>query len=148
MIPGLFPTPEAAAMKGFPAAHCRVLAVTLDGEDGFVVLDTGPADYRYLYGGTVKRVDGGWRGGIDSNGGAVGWTVTDPERELGVVAAWDEAPRGADAVRVAWRAEEREAPVENGVYLATWWREPSPEDEWPRVTAFRIDGRWVPASKT
>lgn len=104
MAPDLFPTPEAAAMQGFPAAHCRVLAVELDGKDGFVVLDTGPAEYRYLYGGTVERVEGGWTGGIDGNGGAAGWTLTDREREVGVVALWDEAPAGADAVRVTWRS--------------------------------------------
>jgi hypothetical protein len=79
MATDTFPTPEAAAMEGFPAAHCRVLAVDLNGEDGFVVLDTGPEDYRYLYGGTVKRVDGGWVGGCDGNGGAVGSTLTDRE---------------------------------------------------------------------
>lgn len=131
-------------MQGFPAAHCRVLAVELDGKDGFVVLDTGPTAYRYLYGGTVKRVEGGWTGGIDGNG-AVGWTLTDWEREVGVVALWDEAPPGAGAVRVAWQAGEREAPVRNGVYLVTWWRVPNPQGLWPLVTAFYIDGQWVPA---
>ena len=137
-----FPTPEAAAMQGFPAAHCRVLAVDLDGKDGFVVLDTGPADYRYLYGGTVEYVEGGWVGGCDGNGGAVGWTLTDSERDVGVVALWDDAP--PDAVRVAWRGQEREAPVRNGVYLVTWWREPDPMNAWPHVIAFRSGGQWVP----
>ncbi len=129
-------------MQGFPAAHCRVLAVAVDGDAGFVVLDTGPAEYRYLYGGTVGRVDGGWHGGIDGNGGGVGWTRTDEASALGVVALWDEAPAGADAVRAVWRQEEREAPVEHGVYLFTWWREPSPDDTLPRVVAFRIGGQW------
>jgi hypothetical protein len=132
-------------MEGFPAAHCRVLAVEVDGKDGFVVLDTGPAEYRYLYSGTVERVEGGWIGGIDSNGGGVRWTLTDGERDLGVVALSDEAPPGADAVRVTWRGHERQAPVRNGVYLVTWWREPYPEGAWPQVTAFRIGGRWVAA---
>lgn len=133
-------------MQGFPAAHCRVVAVSVDGDDGFVVLDTGPATYRYLYGGTVQRVAGGWRDAISSNGGAVGWTLTDEARDLGVVAIWDEAPPGADAVRAAWGAEEREAPVQDGVYLVTWWRVPYPEGPLPRVTAFRIGGRWVAAA--
>jgi len=145
MAPDPYPTPEAAAMQGFPAAHCRVLAVAVDGDDAFVVLDTGPAQYRYLYGGTVKRIGGGWHPGIDGNGGAVGWTLTDDARELGVVAFWDEAPPGADAVRVAWGSEEREAPVRSGVYLVTWWRAPNPAGPWPRVAAFRIGGRWVAA---
>ncbi len=145
MATDTFPTPEAAAMQGFPVAHCRVLAVDLSGEDGFAVLDTGPEDYRYLYAGTVKCVDGGWVGGSDGNGGTVGWTLTDREREVGVVALWDEAPPGADAVRVVWRGEVREAPVRDGVYLVTWWREPDPKDARPRVASFRIGGRWVPA---
>jgi len=130
-------------MQGFPAAHCRVVAVALDDKDGFVVLDTGTAEYRYLYGGTVERLNGGWRGGVDGNGGAVGWTRTEAEHELGVVAIWDEAPSGADSVRVTWRGEVREAPVRNGVYLLTWWRESYPEDDWPRVTAFRVGDRWM-----
>ena len=72
-------------MQGFPRAHCRVLAVEIDWKDGFVLVDTGPAEYRYLYGGTVEQLAGGWCGGIDSNGGGVGWTVTNDAREVGVV---------------------------------------------------------------
>ena len=139
----LFPTPEEAALEGFPPAHCRVLAVEVDGKDGFVLLDTGPAEYRYLYGGTVERLAGGWCDGIDSNGGGVGWTLTDDAREVGVVAVCGEAPHAADAVRVEWRGERREPLVRNGVYLVAWWREPSPEGDWPQVTAFRIGGDWV-----
>jgi hypothetical protein len=82
MASELFPTPEAAAMQGFHPTHCRVIAADVDGDDGFVMLDTGPAEYRYLYSGTVRRVEGGWEGGADSNGGGVGafqtrgrWTV-------------------------------------------------------------------------
>lgn len=135
-------------MQGFPAAHCRVLAVDTDGTHGFVVLDTGSAEHRYLYGGTVERMDGGWVGGCDGNGGAVGWTLTDSEHDVGVVALWDEAPPGADAVRVAWRGEERETPVRNGAYLVTWWREPDPKNALPRVTAFRVNGRWAPKADT
>lgn len=133
-------------MAGFPAAHCRVLAVDLDGKDAFVVLDTGPAGYRYLYGGTVERTEGGWVGGCDGNGGAVGWTLTDSDRRLGVVALWDDAPPGADAVRVKWRDDERDEAVRNGVYLVTWSRETDPKLSLPRVIAFRVGGRWLPAS--
>ena len=141
----VFPTLETAAMAGFPAAHCRVLAVEGDGDDGFVMLDTGPSDYPYLYAGTVRRQHGGWRGGSDSHGGGVGWTLTDWDRDLGVAHLCHEAPAGADAVRVFWCGEERDVPVRNGVYLATWWREPNPEGELPRVAALRIGGRWTPA---
>jgi len=41
MTTQIFATPEAAAMQGFPAGHCRVVAVSVDGDDGFVVRDTG-----------------------------------------------------------------------------------------------------------
>ena len=132
-------------MEGFPTAHCRVLAVEVHGDDAFFMLDTGPPEYCYLYGGTVKREAGGWGGAHDSNGGGVGWTLTDWEQDVGVVHLCDEAPPGIDAVRVAWRSEVREVPVRNGVYLAVWWREPSPEVEWPRATAFRVGGHWLAA---
>lgn len=131
-------------MQGFPPAHCRVVAIEVDGKDGFVLLDTGPAEYRYLYGGTVERLAGGWRCGIDSNGGGVGWTLTDDDRDVGVVAVCGEAPSTAVAVRVEWRGESREALIQNGVYLLTWWREPYPEDDWPEITAFRIGDAWLP----
>ena len=108
MSPELFPTPEAAAMQGFPPAYCRVLAVEVNGNDGFVLLDTGPAEYRYLYGGTVERLAGGWCGGIDSNGAGVGWTLTDDHAEVGVVAACGEAPSpAAAAVRGMARRDQR-----------------------------------------
>jgi hypothetical protein len=140
-LPG-FDTPEAAAMEGFPPAYVRIVAMAQDGDDAFVVLDTGPAAYRYLYAGTVHRDGGRWYGGIDGNA-VGGWTVTDQDAELGVVTLWDEAPPDADAVRVRWRGEEREVPVTHGVYLAVWWREPWPEDSWPAVAAFRVGDQWV-----
>jgi hypothetical protein len=143
----LFPTPEDAAMHGFPRAHCQVVAVEVDGKDGFVLLDTGPAEYRYLYGGTVQRLAGGWCGGIDSNGGGVRWTRTDDEGDVGVIAVCGEAPSDAVAVRVEWRGEIRETPIRNGVYLLTWWREPYPERDWPEVTAFRVGNAWLPPSQ-
>ena len=134
-------------MSGFPSAHCRVLAVDVDGKDGYVVLDTGPAEYVYLYSGTVERIEGGWIGRSDGNCGGVGWRRTDDERGLGVVALLLEAPPGTDAVRTMWRGHERESLVRNGVYLLTWWHEPWPDDSWPHVTAFRTGRRWVDASE-
>lgn len=107
MHPNLFPTPEAAAMERSPAAYCRVLAVAVDGDDGFVMLDTGPRECRYLYGGSVKRLAGGWCGLSDSNGGGTGWTRTDPDHDLGVVHICNEAPADADIVCVSWRGELR-----------------------------------------
>jgi hypothetical protein len=140
-------TPEAAAMDGFPAEHCRVLAVDVDGDDAFVMLDTGPADYLYLYGGTVFRDSDGWHSGGDSNGVGIGWRRTVADTGLGVVHASGEAPLGADAVRIAWRGTEREGAIRNGIYLMTWWREPYDEAPGPCVLGFRIDGKWTPAPR-
>jgi hypothetical protein len=130
-------------MEGFPAAHVRVIATAQEGDHAFVVLDTGAAGAPYLYGGTVHRIAGRWHGGSDSNGGAVSWSRTDEEGELGVVTLWDEAPSGAEAVRVRWRDTEREVPVHFGGFLAAWWREPWPEDAWPKVVAFRVGDQWI-----
>jgi len=73
----------------------------------------------------------------------VGWTVTDGDRGLGVVTIWDEAPAGAEAARVRWRSVERDVPVNAGGFLAAWWREQYPEDEWPTLVAFRVSGHWI-----
>jgi hypothetical protein len=146
MPPRFFPTPEDAAMEGLPPEHCRVLAMQVDGKDGYVLLDTGPPEYVYLYGGTVECFDEGWCGGCDSNGGGVGWTRTDDQTDVGVVAVSGEAPPLAVAVRVDWRGERRDVPVQNGVYLVTWWREPFPDGDWPQLVAFRIDDNWRPVS--
>jgi hypothetical protein len=130
-------------LQGFPEAHCRVLAVDRDDHAAYFILDTGPVGYRYLYSGTVERHDDGWHPGIDSNGGGIGWTRIGTHGELGVVAIRGEAPAGAGAVRAEWRGQLKEALVQNGVVLLTWWREPYPED-WPAIVAFRVADRWLP----
>ena len=138
-----FDTPELAAMLGFPAAHVHVMAVAQDGDDAFVVLDTGSPGAPYLYGGTVHRIAGRWEGGTDHNGSGAGWTVTDSEQALGVVTIWDETPAGAELARVRWQGVERDVPVNAGVFLAAWWREPFPKEEWPTLVGFRVNGRWI-----
>ena len=137
----LHPTPREAALSGFPPEHCRVAAAAEQGDDAYVLLDTGPAGHPYLYGVSVTRVEGGWRDGTSGNG--PGWTLAESEGELGTATAWGEAPYGADRVRVAFRGDAREVPVENGVYLAAWWRVPGTGDL-PSVLAFRVRGTWVP----
>ncbi|MBB4634224.1 hypothetical protein [Longimicrobium terrae] len=137
-----FATPQEAAMSGFSARHCRVVAMAVDGDDAYVVIDTGSDGFSYLYGGTAQREADGWRDGNSGNGD--GWMSTDPERDLGVLTVWDEAPAGCDAVRVQWRGETREAAVHDGAYLVAWFKVACPEDSWPSVTSFRIGGRWVP----
>lgn len=135
-----FASPEAAAASGFPAEHCRVAVSAAEGDDAFVVLDADASGGGYLYGVDVHRHDDGWEAGSSANG--PGWTLTDPERELGTLVIWGDAPDGADAVRVEWSGETREAAVEGGVYLLAWWRVPSPET-FPREVAFRVRGEWV-----
>ena len=141
----VFPTPEAAAMSGFPAEHCRVLVRATEGNAAFVVLDTGPAEYRYLYGGTAERVAGGWTDGTSSNGLSAGWKLTDREGDRGVAYIYDEAPSGADRARAALGADVQEAPVRHGIYLVTWWGVPADETRTTAPVAFRIGGEWVPA---
>ena len=127
-------------MSGFPAGHCRVVACEVDGDDAYVLLNTGSAEHPYLYGGTARREGGGWRDGTSGNGG--GWTRTDADDEVGVLSLWDIAPAGADAARVRWGDDVREVRVRDGAFLATWWRVPFPVDSWPEVVAFRIGGEW------
>jgi hypothetical protein len=133
-------------MAGFPAAHCRVLASAAEGDAAYVVMDTGPVEYRYLYGGTAERVEGGWTDGTSSNGPSAGWTCTDHEGQLGVAYVYDEAPDGADRVRVAFGTELQEAEVISGIYLAVWWHVPSDDARTPVATAFRVAGEWMPAN--
>ena len=137
-----FATPEAAAMDGFPTAHCRVAAAVTEGDDGVVVLDTGAPGQPYLYAVAVWREGGRWYEGSSGNG--MGWTLVDAERNLGTLAAWDYAPVGADYVRIALREELPEIPVVGAVYLTAWWRVSCPEDDWPRAVAFREGGVWIP----
>ena len=137
-------TPESAAMASFPAAHCRVVASAVDGDDAYVVLDTGPGDYRYLYGVSAVREAGGWWDGTGGNGPAAGWTLADEARELGTAYVYGEAPAGATHVRCTLGAEAREAPVVDGVYLVAWWRVPA-DAPMPTLTAFEVGGAWTPA---
>ncbi len=130
-------------MDAFPGIPCRVVASVADGDDAYVLVDTTPDRQPYLYGACVARQDGGWVEGSSGNG--PGWTRTDEEQGLGTATVWGEAPKGAVRVRVSFGGDVREAPVANGVYLVAWWRVPAPGADCPRVNAFRIDGRWVPA---
>jgi hypothetical protein len=141
MPPLTFPTPEEAAMDGFPATACRVAAVASEGDDAYVVVDTGPPGHPYLCGVSARRENGGWVEGTSGSG--PGWTLTDGEHELGTATVWGEAPAGAVRVRAAYLGDVRERPVAGGVYLVAWWRVPSPTDAHPRVEAFRIGGKWV-----
>ena len=140
-----FESPEIAILYEFPGAPCRVAAIATEGDEGYAVVDVGAAGQPYLYGIAVARRGGGWEAGTDGNG--PGWTLTDPARDLGTATAWGEAPEGTVRVRATLAGDTREVPVARGVYLVAWWRVPCPAAAEPRVDAFRIGDRWVPASR-
>jgi hypothetical protein len=127
-----------AAQASFPAEFCRIVATSENGDAGYVLFDTGPIEYPYLYGVNFERRNGRWSEGNSSNGS--GWSHVGPDPDLGTVTTWGEAPPGADMVRVEFQGQVREEQVSNGVYFAAWWRVPC---DGAQVIAFRIDGAWV-----
>jgi hypothetical protein len=133
---------DDAAMNLFPARHCRVVAARVEGDDAFVLLDTGSTGQPYLYGVNCRRQDGRWF--EMSSGNGPGWALSDEERRLGTWSAWDEAPAHADLVRIEFNGQVVEERVVEGAYLAVWWRQPEPDGAEPRAIAFRIKGDWVP----
>lgn len=138
-----FDSPEDAAMYGFPARYCRVVASRTHGDDAYVLLDTGPSGHPYLYGVFCSGHEGRWRGAGSGNGPA--WETTDLDRQLGTPVVWGElpVPAGADRVRLEFQGDVVEEPVIEGMYLAAWWRVPCPEFDWPDVVGLRIDGGWT-----
>ena len=139
-MPG-FDTPDGAAMTGFPAKYCRVVATRVEGDHAYVLLDTGPPAQPYLYAVNCKRQDGRWFEGASGNG--PGWSLSDEAKRLGTWSVWGEAPTDADVVRVEFHDQLVEERVTSGVYLAVWWRQPEPDGVGPRVIAFRIKGDWI-----
>jgi hypothetical protein len=135
-----FDSPEGAAMTGFPAKYCRPVAARLHGDDAYVLLNAGSDTQPYLYGVNCRRKDGRWFDGGSAN--APGWQHSGDDPELGTLAFWDDAPLGADLVRVEFDGRVVEEPVVDRAFLVVWWRVPAPA-EWPRARAFRIAGRWT-----
>lgn len=133
-------------MGGFPEAYCRVVATRVQGDDAYVLLDTGSPGHAYLYGVNCSRLDGRWS--ETSSGNGPGWSLTDADRELGTLSLWGDTPADTDLVNVQFNGEQREEPVHGGAFLAVWWRQPCPGPgrEWPRATAFRARGDWMPAT--
>jgi hypothetical protein len=130
-------------MFGFPERYCRVVASIIEGDDAFVLLDTGSDGRAYLYGVQCLRTNGRWIELGSSNCGG-GWSQCGTDPLLGMLTVWDEAPFNADAVRVEFDGAVQEVAVKDGAYLATWWRVPCPAlEDGPRVASFRIDGRWT-----
>lgn len=140
----IFPTPEDAAMDGFPGVPCRVVASAREGDDAYVVVDTGPVGHPYLCGVALARGGGGWSEVASGNG--PGWTAAGGAHDLGTVHLWGRAPEGATRVRAAFTGDVRERPVSGGFFLVAWWRVPAPDGPAARVEAFQVAGRWQPAS--
>lgn len=142
MTTPLFDSPEEAATNGIPPQSCRVLASRVQGDAAYVLLDTHPEGWRYLYGVNCDRRNGRWCEGTSGN--RPGWSRVGPVDDLGTLKIWGESPMGADRVRIRYEGEVREEAVEHGVYLLVWWSVPCPDDRGPRVQAFRVRGEWLP----
>jgi hypothetical protein len=130
------------ARASFPPESCRLIALREHGDAGYGLFDTGPVGQPYLYGVNYERRDGQWSEG--NTGNSPGWSHVGPDPTLGTWTVWDEAPPGADTVRLEFGGEIREEPVTTGFYLAVWWGVPCNEVTSPRATAFRINGEWIP----
>jgi hypothetical protein len=136
-----FDSPEHAAMDGFPTECCRVVASRVDGDNAYVLLDTGSPGQPYLYGVNCKRSNGQWFEGASGNGG--GWSLTDVTARVGTWSLWGDAPADVDRVRASFNGELFEEPVLQGAYLFVWWRQPESLGEAPAVTEVRISGKWI-----
>ena len=127
------------------SAVCRVVATCVNGDVAYVLLDTGSDGRPYLYGVNCQRHYGLWSERGSSNG--PGWSQAGSDPHLGTLVDWGEAPPEADAVRLDFNGAVLEAAVNDGVYLAAWWRTPCPRVAWPRVEALRVMGEWVRPSQ-
>jgi len=133
-------SPEEAALLAW--RPCRVVASAINGDDAFVLFDTGPDGRPDLNGTCCHRSHGQWFG--TSSSGSSGWSPRGPDSRIGILAFFDEAPKRAEAVRVEFNGALREVPVTAGAYLTVWWDITCPSLEaWPRVAAARIGGEWV-----
>ena len=110
-----FLSPEDAALDGYPRRYCYVVAARQQGDHAYVLLNTGTDNRRYLYGVNCVRQDGRWYEDGSANTGG-GWRQIGQDPAVGILSVWDDAPEGADAVRL----------------------------EFAGVTAVRIGGQWVP----
>jgi hypothetical protein len=138
-----FDTPEAAAMSTFLPEYCSVAAARTEGDDAYVLLDTGPSGRPYLYGVHCHRTHTRWFEGASSNG--PGWSQTGHDPDLGTLSCWNDVPTDVDCIRVAFDGTSIDQPVQNPAYLVVWFRVPCPV-HWPRVIAIRLKGHWETAS--
>lgn len=123
-----FDSPESAAMVGFPPKYCRPIATRVNGDDAYVLLNTGSVTQPYLYGVNCRRESGRWLERGSANG--PGWEQPGHDPDVGTLSFWDDAPVGADMVRVEFDGRIVEEPVIDRAFLVVWWRVPAPQD-WP-----------------
>jgi hypothetical protein len=138
-----FDSPESAAMVGFPPRYCRPIVSRVNGDDAYVLLNTGSSTHPYLYGVSCRRENERWFEGGSANG--PGWEQTGHDPDLGTLSLWGDAPARAQVVKVEFDGEIVEESVVEGAFLIVWWRVRPPEI-WPRVTAFQLAGHWVHSS--
>jgi hypothetical protein len=134
-----FDAPADAAAEGYPPGQCRVVSTRVNDDHAYVLLETGTATQKYLYGVNFKRVDGRWFEVSSAN--TPGWEQTDPDLHVGNLSIWGEAPRHADAVRAVFTDVVVEEPVRDATYLIVRWGVPE-QLAWAGRLEFRIDGRW------
>lgn len=127
-------------MSGFPAAHCRVVASEVFGNDAYVLLDTGPVGRTYLYGCTCHRRQGQWFEA--GSGNAPSWSPTSESQDVGVLSFWGETPADVDMIRVKFDGAPIDVPVRDGIYFLVRWRVPF-QTPWPEIAAMRKNGVWV-----
>ena len=104
----------------------RLMIVRSEGDDGYVLIDGGTENYRYLYGINCYRIGTEWFEGSSGNGG--GWSACFDDHTVGTWSVWGDAPPGATAMRIKVGDDAQEVPVVSGAYLAVWWRTPDPDD--------------------
>ena len=128
-----------AVRDSFPPGMYRVIAMVERLDVGYALFDTNPTGQPYFYGVEYRRTDTGWTEGQSGNG--PGWFGGAPDTRVGGMTAWDDAPPGADRVRVKFQGQTYEEPVVDGAYFLVWWDVPVSED-WPVLSAVRINGQW------
>jgi hypothetical protein len=137
-----FETLDEVVRASFPPKHTRVVAVRQQGDAAVALFNTKSSGLPYLYEVHYQREQGRWSEGSSGNG--AGWHRLNEDLELGVQTLWGMAPDGADKVRGELGGHIVEEGVVDECYLLTWWDVPASD---ARVTAFRVNGKWVGISE-
>ncbi len=133
-------TPIEVALNGFQGAPARVVASSAGEDDAYVLLDINATGCRSLYGVNCHRRAGVWEEGNTANG--PGWSQRSLDSPLGTLAFWGETLVNADRALIALNRDTVEVPVNEGVFLATWWSVPDGVFGFPFLAAVRVEGEW------